>query len=476
MINELKPYKEYKESGVYWLGKIPEGWKLTRIKSEFNFIKEPSFNKEPIVLSLTKKGIKIRDISKNEGQIAKSYDGYNTIKKDYVILNPMDLESGAAATSKFDGVISNAYFTILPKDNTRINEKFYGEYFNMHYKCKIFYPLGRGVGRPEGSGGRWTLNRETFMKFPMVLPPKEEQDQIVKYLKFQLTKITKFIIAKKKLILVLKEQKQTIINQAVTRGLDPNTKMKTVGLDWLKEAPEHWEICKLKQVAYVQTGLTLGKKYDNRELIELPYIRVANVQDGHLSLNDISTISVPVEEVTSKTLQIGDVLMTEGGDRDKLGRGCIWNGEIATCLHQNHIFAVRTIKERLLPEYLTTIMTSQIGRIYFDITAKKTTNLASTNSTTLKAFTFSLPGYQEQRKILEYIDIKANSLVNVIRYLEKQIDLIEEYRTRLISDVVTGKMDVRGINIDDIYIEDTDVDEIEEEVVEDQENLDSEEE
>ena len=163
------------------------------------------------------------------------------------------------------------------------------------------------------------------------------------------------------------------------------------------QEPEHWEVRRLKQVSTIQAGLTLGKAYRNAELIERPYLRVANVQSGHLDLSEITTVQVPLAEVKRTTLEIGDVLMTEGGDIDKLGRGCMWEGEIPGCLHQNHVFAVRPNPTDLNPAFLLALMGTMQGRNYFHATAKQTTNLLATNRTTLGEFPMYLPSIREQQ-------------------------------------------------------------------------------
>lgn len=131
--------------------------------------------------------------------------------------------------------------------------------------------------------------------------------------------------------------------------------------------------------------------------------------------------------------------MTEGGDRDKLGRGTIWNGEIPECLHQNHVFAVRVNEKYMLTEYLSYLTASPVGRVYFDITAKKTTNLASTNSTTILQFTVPVPSLEEQRKIVEMLNQKCASINEVIDEKQKLIADLEAYKKSLIFEVVTGK-------------------------------------
>ncbi len=142
--------------------------------------------------------------------------------------------------------------------------------------------------------------------------------------------------------------------------------------------------------------------------------------------------------------------MTEGGDIDKLGRGCVWRNEIPGCLHQNHVFAVRCRKRLLDPEFLVGLMASQHGRNYFEQTAKQTTNLASTNSTTLRAFPIVLPPLAEQQAILNEITTQSRRLDTATDRARREIELLREYRTRLIADVVTGKVDLRGVVIDEV--------------------------
>jgi type I restriction enzyme S subunit len=167
----------------------------------------------------------------------------------------------------------------------------------------------------------------------------------------------------------------------------------------LKTAPPSgWKKTALDHVAEVQTGIAKGKAI-NGAAVTLPYLRVANVQDGHVDLSVIKEITLKPSEVDRYSLRKGDVLFTEGGDFDKLGRGTVWNGEIEPCLHQNHVFAVRPNPDRLLPEFLAFQAASQYGRRYFRLSSKQSTNLASINSTQLKQFPVLLPPLTEQRKI-----------------------------------------------------------------------------
>jgi len=164
------------------------------------------------------------------------------------------------------------------------------------------------------------------------------------------------------------------------------------------EHPKTWQMRILEEVAHVQTGLAKGKT-ELKDAVTMPYLRVANVQDGFLDLSEIKSIQVARGDLARYRLRRNDVLLTEGGDLDKLGRGSIWNAQIDPCLHQNHVFVVRTNADILRPEFLALLTASPYGRRYFLGCAKQKTNLASINSTQLKQFPVFLPPIREQNTI-----------------------------------------------------------------------------
>lgn len=162
--------------------------------------------------------------------------------------------------------------------------------------------------------------------------------------------------------------------------------------------PNGWEVHPLSDVADVISGVAKGRQLTAEESVELPYMRVANVKDGHLDMAEVKTIRIKKTEVEKLRIVPGDLLMTEGGDPDKLGRAALWRGEIDLCVHQNHIFKVRGQQGRLVPEYLRSLAGSAYGKAYFLSVAKKTTGIASINKTQLSAFPVLLPPLAEQRK------------------------------------------------------------------------------
>lgn len=211
-----------------------------------------------------------------------------------------------------------------------------------------------------------------------------------------------------------------------------------------RKHPPHWNVKRVDEVADVGSGVTLGKDVSGYKSVELPYLRVANVQDGHLDLSTIKTVRVRVDEIEDYRLEVGDVLMTEGGDIDKLGRGTIWEGQIETCLHQNHIFRIRANRRLLEPEFFSLVVESDIAKRYFNRVAKRTTNLASTNKTQVRAFRFPVPPTtDEQRQIIAIMKASKGTLASLVA---KRVAL-GELKKSLMHDLLTGRVRVNHAKV-----------------------------
>ena len=275
----------------------------------------------------------------------------------------------------------------------------------------------------------------------LALPPLEEQTAIASFLDREIAKIDALVAEQEKLQTLLVEKRQATISHAVTKGLNPYAPMRDSGVEWVGDVPAHWEISRLKFVASVQTGVAKGKDYTGKNTTEVAYLRVANVQDGYLALDDIATIVIPVEDLARYRLQPGDVLMNEGGDFDKLGRGHVWNGEIENCIHQNHVFAVRP--RQVSSAWVNKITSSDYAQFYFMTRSKQSTNLASISSTNVMELPLLLPPEAEQEAILMFVDAETVRLDALTAEATRAIALLKERRSVLISAAVTGKIDVR---------------------------------
>lgn len=436
MIADLKPYPGMKDSGVPWLGEMPEHWAAMPLiaiaeQKSITGLK----HRELLSVYLNKGVVKFSDIEEKRTNVtSEDISKCQAVDPGDFVLNNQQAWRGSVGVSALSGIVSPAYLVL--RMSRRINGTFANFLFRQQHMVDQYLVCSKGVG---------TIQRNLYWpqlkRVSICLPPLSEQS--VRFLDHADRRIRRYIQAKQRLIKLLEEQKQAIIHRAVTRGLDPNVRLKPSGIEWLGDVPEHWRIARLKDAAAVQTGLTLGKNYKGVKTETRPYLRVANVQVGRVDLRHMKCVDVPIVEANSATLRGGDVLMTEGGDIDKLGRGCVWQDEIPGCLHQNHIFAVRCRKDVLIPEFLVGLIASMHGRAYFQLTAKQTTNLASTNSGTLRAFQIFIPPLPEQQAILAEIASQTAGIAAAIDRAEREIALLLEYRTRLIADVVTGKLDVR---------------------------------
>ena len=437
MIADLKPYAEYKESGLPWLGRVPGHWGLIPNRGLVRRRKVLVGRRhgDYRLLSLTKQGVIVRDISTGRGKFSSDMGTSQEVRNGDLVFCLFDVPETprTVGLSRHNGMITGAYTVFEPLGRCS------PEYFELFYRAmddsKLLSPLYSGL--------RNTIPADRLLGTKTPLPPPDEQAAIVRFLDWANGRLERAIRAKRKVIALLNEQKQAIIHRAVTRGLDPSVSLKPSGIPWLGDIPQHWEVLPLKSVCVIQSGITLGKDYAGQALREYPYLRVANVQAGHVNLSVVKTIRVTKAEADRRTLQSGDVLMTEGGDLDKLGRGCVWNAQVSPCLHQNHVFAVRPNQSRLDPGFLSALMGTSYARAYFQSTAKQTTNLAATNKTKLGMLKVLLPRVDEQHRILSRLDEDLQPVNIAISRLEREIELLREYRTRLVADVVTGKLDVR---------------------------------
>jgi type I restriction enzyme S subunit len=203
----------------------------------------------------------------------------------------------------------------------------------------------------------------------------------------------------------------------------------------------HWQISSLEDVAEIQTGLSKSSSRKG-DFVRMPYLRVANVQDGHFDLSEVKEIEVPRESVERFRVKEGDILLTEGGDFDKLGRGAVWRGEIKDCVHQNHIFVVRPNSNKLDGRFLAYQTQGPRGRSYFQSCSKQSTNLASINSTQLRQFPTLLPPLPEQRKIAEILSTWDEALEK----LDALIEVKERSKKALMQQLLTGRCRLKGFS------------------------------
>lgn len=432
----MRRYESYKPSGVEWLGDIPEGWDVRRNIGLFDERKEVNQpDMELLSVTINRGVIKQEEITEKKDSSNEDKSKYKVVRKDDLAYNKMRMWQGAIGRSEYEGIVSPAYVILSPRDRQ------YSRYYHYLYRTEAFIAEANchsyGLCLDMNS-----LRYEDFKTIYSPVPPCSEVERIVAFLDQKTAEIDAAVAKKERLIDLLNEQRSVQINQAVTLGLDQDAPLRNGGSEWVESIPEHWEVVPLKHISTVQSGVTLGKKYASSNATKsFPYLRVANVQDGYIDLSTVTEIVLPIREAKNYLLRIGDILVTEGGDIDKLGRGNCWDGQIEECLHQNHVFAVRILK-RMRPEFVALITSVSYARRYFTTTANKTTNLASTNKTKLGNLPVLVPPLQEQDAILDFCN-RIKSRYDVLTgYVSREISALKEMKSSLVADAVTGRIKI----------------------------------
>ena len=432
-------YPGYKDSGMAWLGAIPKHWLLYRSKNVFSERNIKALESDEQLTASQKYGVIPQKLfSELENQkVMQVILGRDILKKaevnDFVI--SMRSFQGGLEFSSYSGAVSSAYVPLYA------NRELDNIFFKHLFKSVSFISALQNTSNLVRDGQALRYNNLVQLSLPF--PSINEQRTIGAFLDHETARIDALIEEQQRLIELLKEKRQAVISHAVTKGLDPTVQMKDSGVEWLGEVPLHWVVGPLRWYATIQGGIAKGKDYEGRETVSLPYLRVANVQSGFVDLTEVKEISVLESEIERYSLRLGDVLMNEGGDNDKLGRGTVWQGQIEPCLHQNHVFAIRP-NVLLLAEWLTAFTQCDQARSYFFLNSKQSTNLASISASNVMSLALPIPSISEQKEILSVLNQSRLAHEELVDLASLTVEFLKERRSALISAAVTGKIDVRG--------------------------------
>lgn len=441
--------EEMKDSGVEWIGNIPIHWKVKRVKHIFELKKEKSDIDNPVILSLTQKGIKVRDISNNEGQIAASYLGYTKIAKNDFVLNPMDLLSGYIDKAEFEGVISPAYTTFAKKRKVKINHDFYKQYFQMHYHHNFLFPWGEGVSFEH----RWTLKNETFLNLPVIEPCILEQEKIANFLDEKTAQFDSIISKKEALIEKLEEAKKSLISEVVTGKVKvvktndgyelverKKEEMKDSGVEWLGDIPKEWSIKKLKHISILNPSKSEVRKYLEED-IEVSFIPMESVRLGYINVEQSKKISEIIDGYTY--FKNDDIVMAKVTP-------CFENRNIA--ISENLVNGIGFGSTEL--NVIRCIKKEDIEYLYYSLQEEKFINVATSEMTGAGGLKrvpsnflinaqFAYPNTtNEKEKIIKYLNEKEIEIKYIIDKTERQIEKLKEAKQSLISEAVTGKIEI----------------------------------
>ncbi|MEA1866945.1 MAG: restriction endonuclease subunit S [Thermodesulfobacteriota bacterium] len=442
MIDGLKPYTEYKESGQTWLGDVPSHWYILPNRAIFEEVKERGHSDEEMLSVTIKRGVirqkaLLADSSKKDGSNQNKL-AYKLVCPNDIAYNKMRAWQGAVGVSNFRGIVSPAYVIM------RIREKNDPRYFHHLFRTPHFAKEAERWSYGITSD-MWSLRPEHFKMIYMPLPSTDEQAAIVKFLDHATRRLNRAIRAKQKVIALLNEQRQGIIHRTVTRGLDPDVPLKPSGIPWLGDIPKHWGVVALGRISTARCDGPFGSGLKSQHYTDygIRVIRLQNIGSGHFNDRNTAYISrAHYNTLGDHSVIAGDLLVAGlGEERIPAGRACIAPDRIEPAMVKADCFRFRLRKDLVLPEFIAHDLSA---------TAKAATACLSRGATRLRINLSSMssraiafPKLQEQKQILSnvYRDIREAEVA--ISHREREITLLREFRTRLIADVVTGKLDVR---------------------------------
>ncbi|WP_410084104.1 restriction endonuclease subunit S [Barnesiella intestinihominis] len=421
-------YPTYRDSGIEWLGQIPTHWDLLRnkifITEHDNVVGQDAY--KYTLLSLTKQGVIQRDIESGKGKFPKEFDNYKIVESGNIIFCLFDVDETprTVGLSSIDGMITGAYNVFSIKG---INSQFYYYYFLAVDEAKALRPLYSGL--------RKVVKTERFAGLRIPVPPEEEQRQIVAYLDYKSNKINERICQRERELQTLSELKQAEIAAVVTRGLDPNVPMKESGIEWIGQIPAHWEVTQLRK--YLR--LFSDKGHPDMDLLSVTREQGVIVRD--ITSKEENHNFIPDDLSSYKLIQKGQFA---------INKMKAWQGS----------YGVSKYKGIVSPAYYTCEL-NNIDTEYFDVAIRSQAYIGfftkyskgirsgqwDLSPDALKSIPFVEPPIVEQRAIVSYITDISEKIDSYITKLKEEINYLQEYKQRLISDVVTGKVDVRGVEI-----------------------------
>lgn len=436
----LRPYPKYKDSNLGWLGQIPDHWNEKRAKYFFREVDERSTTGEEQLMSVSHKtGVTPRKSNVTMFK-AESNVGHKICRPGDLAINTLWAWMAALGVSREMGLVSPAYGVYRQRGESNFHPEYIDfllrtQPYATEYRCR-----STGI-----TTSRLRLYPIDFLRIPLVQPPREEQTLIVNYLRQQDALVRKFIRNRRRLIEVLSEQKQAIINQAVTRGLDSTAPFKPSGTEWLGDVPEHWKVRRLRNVADLRVSNV--DKHTNDGEFPVRLCNYTDVYKNSVIMDDMPfmTATATADEIRAFRLQVGDVIITKDSeDWQDIGVPALVVHTADDLICGYHLALLRPRPTVAVGCFLAYAMQARSVVVQLSLAANGVTRYGLSHGA-IKAIVVPVPPVEQQETIARYIDDATADLNEAIRCANREIELIREYRTRLIADVVTGRLDIRHL-------------------------------
>ncbi len=432
-------YDSYKDSGIEWVGDIPNDWETLPIRAIFHERREKNIGpKTEFILSVMKdRGVIPYDEKGNVGnKKSENIENYKVVYPGDLVINKMNAIIGSLGISNYHGALSQVYIVLYPRDYSRNDHRYLGYLFKVKPFQMSLIKIGKGIMELRES-----IEFDEFKKLYLPLPTLDEQNRIANFLDQKTAEIDKAVAKKQRLIELLKEQKAILINQTVTRGLNPDVPMRDSGVEWIGDIPAHWEIKRLRYIGTTQNGISAGAEYFGTGYPFVSYGDVYNNMELPYNVKGLAKSSV--HDRKQYSVNRGDVLFTRTSETvEEIGFA-------STCMEtiENSTFAGFLIRFRpynnrsLIPGYSKFYFSAQLHRAYF-VGEMNLVIRASLSQELLKKLPVILPPKREQRNIVNFLEAISTEFKKAILLQEQQIDKLKEYKTILISNAVTGKIKI----------------------------------
>ena len=428
-------HREYSEINVPWIGSIPSQWSVEPLFSVAAERREPNIGmRENNLLSLSYGQIVPKDMASNDGLLPQSFETYQVVHEDDIVLRLTDLQNDKrslrSARVRERGIITSAYLAIRPFG---VSPSFLNYLLRSYDQSKVLYSMGGGL--------RQSMKYSDMKWLPLVLPSLAEQTAIATFLDRETAKIDALVNEQKRLIELLKEKRQAVISHAVTKGLDPNAKMKPSGVEWLGDVPEHWDVVRLRFITTLNpTKSELGEQEDDTEVPFLPMDHIGD--DGSIVIGNYRPLS---EVRTGYTyFREEDVVIAKIAPCFENGKGAIVRGlAVGFGFGTTELIVVRSRLNCITPDFLGLIFSSTEFRRIGEGQMYGAGGQKRVPDDFVRNFTLGVPPVNEQNDICKKIIIDLYQLDELIGNATHAISLMGERRSALISAAVTGKIDLR---------------------------------
>ena len=439
MIASLRPYSTYRPSGVPWLGDVPEHWEEIALKRLGSFRSGAGFPiQEQGENDLELPFFKVSDMNlHNNEKVMRSWN--NSVTHDTAVrLGANIFSPGTIIFPKVGGALLTNKRRVVGQPCCIDNNLMGCTVHNGNPQFVLLTLEHIDLAKIAKPGPVPAISESEIRELRVTVPPLPEQAAIVRFLDHADEQIKRYIAGKERLIALLEEERQALVHQAVTRGLDSNVKLKPSGMEWLGDVPEHWNITAVKREYEIQMGKMLQPQAKTQADIEAPYLKALNVQWYSVQTDNAQTMWAKHEEVEQLEILPGDLLVCEGGEG---GRAGIVTTIPRGFIIQNALHRVRP-RGRAENQFLQHLMRVISNSGWFEAINSKAT-IAHFTKEKFEALQIPIPPSDEQATIVEHLDKETANIDAAIVHARRHMNLMNEYRTRLIADVVTGQLDVR---------------------------------